>query len=177
LQGDVWSPTSWHPANKLLKKRLAKKGYFKQPHTPSLWKHESRPVWFSLAVDDFGITYIGNKHLQHLYNALRQETYDIVEDQTGNLYCGINLKWNYDKGYVDLAMPQYVMKQLTRYAHPAPNKPQHYPYSPNPITYEKTIKHPHLPMRVSSLTTLVKNASNRSLVASFTMHVLLTPPY
>jgi hypothetical protein len=124
-------------ANKLLKMRLAKHGYFKQPHTPCFWKHESRLVWFNLAVDDFGIKYIGKEHLQHLYDALRQETYDIVEDQTGNLYCVINLKWNYDKGYVDLAMPQYVMKQLTRYAHPAPNKPQHCPYSPNPITYGK----------------------------------------
>jgi hypothetical protein len=57
--------------------------------------------------------------------------------QTGNLYCGINLSWNYDKGYVDLAMPQYVMKQLTRYAHPGPNKSQLCPYSPNPITYGK----------------------------------------
>jgi hypothetical protein len=34
-------------------------------------------------------------------------------------------------------MPQYVMKQLTRYAHPMPNKPQHCPYSPTPITYGK----------------------------------------
>jgi hypothetical protein len=34
-------------------------------------------------------------------------------------------------------MPKYVMKQLTRYAHPAPVKPQHCPFSPNPITYDK----------------------------------------
>jgi hypothetical protein len=65
------------------------------------------------------------------------EKNDIVEDQTGNLFCGINLKWNYDKGYVDLAMPQYVMKQLTHYAHPVPNKPQHCPFSPNPTTYRQ----------------------------------------
>ena len=74
-------------------------------------EHKFRPVWFNLAADVFGIKYIGEEHLQHLYNALQKETYDIVEDQTSNLYCGINLKWNYDKGYVDLAMPQYVMKQ------------------------------------------------------------------
>jgi hypothetical protein len=34
-------------------------------------------------------------------------------------------------------MPQYVMKKMTCYAHPVPNKPQHCPYSPNPITYGK----------------------------------------
>jgi hypothetical protein len=34
-------------------------------------------------------------------------------------------------------MPKYGMKQLTRYAHPAPVKPQHCPFSSNPITYIK----------------------------------------
>jgi hypothetical protein len=28
-------------ANKLLKKWLARHGYFEQPHTPGLWKHVS----------------------------------------------------------------------------------------------------------------------------------------
>ncbi|KAL7524505.1 hypothetical protein ACHAXR_000602, partial [Thalassiosira sp. AJA248-18] len=32
-------PQSGILANKLLKKRLAKKGYFEMPHTPGLWKH------------------------------------------------------------------------------------------------------------------------------------------
>ena len=50
-------------ANKLLKERLARHGYFEQPHTPGLWKHVSRPVWFNLCVDDFRIKYIGRKHL------------------------------------------------------------------------------------------------------------------
>jgi hypothetical protein len=45
-------------AYKLLKKRLARHGYFEQPHTPGLWKHNSRLVWFNLAVDNFGIKYI-----------------------------------------------------------------------------------------------------------------------
>ena len=71
------------------------------------------------------------------YDALRQETYEIVEDRVGNTYCGINLLWNYNKGYVDASMPIYVHKQIIRYAHPKPTKPQHCPYSPNPITYGK----------------------------------------
>ncbi len=57
--------------NKLLKGRLARHGYFEQPHTPGLWKHVSHPVWFNICVDDFGINYIGKEHLQHLYDALR----------------------------------------------------------------------------------------------------------
>ena len=118
---------------------MARHGYFKQPHTPGLWnwKHVSCPVWFNSCVDDFRIKYIGRKHLQHLYDALRKETYKIVEDLEGALYCGIVLKWNYAKHHVDLAMVNYVMKQLTKYGHFAHLKPQHSPYSPNPIKYEK----------------------------------------
>jgi hypothetical protein len=100
-------------ANKLHKERLACHGYFKQLHTLGLWKHAIFLVWFNLCVDNFGIKYIGREHLQHLYDALRKETYEIVEDWTGNLYCGITLKWNYKKHHVDLAVPAYVMKQLT----------------------------------------------------------------
>jgi hypothetical protein len=82
-------------ANKLLKKCLAIHGYYEQLHTPGLFKHKSRPVWFNIAVDHFSIKYIGKDNLQHLYDALHTESYDIVEDRVGNLYCGINLSWHY----------------------------------------------------------------------------------
>ena len=35
-------------AHKLLKKRLARYGYFEPPHTPGLWKHVSRPIAFTI---------------------------------------------------------------------------------------------------------------------------------
>ena len=31
-------------ANKLLKKRFARHGYYEQPHTPGLWTHTSHPI-------------------------------------------------------------------------------------------------------------------------------------
>ena len=124
-------------ANKLLRKRLGRHGYFEVQHTPGLWKHVSKPVWFNLCVDDFGVKYIGEENLKHLFQALRTETYEIVEDWAGDLYCGINLEWNYDKRWVDIAMPVYAIKNLTRYNHPPPLKPQHCPYTPNPIVYGK----------------------------------------
>jgi hypothetical protein len=80
---------------------------------------------------------IGREHLQHLYDELQTETYEIVEDWTVNLYCRMTSKWNYKKHHVDLAMPAYVMKQLTKYSHFAPLKLQHCLYSPNPIKYSK----------------------------------------
>jgi hypothetical protein len=63
-------PQAGFLANKLLKKCLAKHGFFKQLHTPSSWRHESHPIWFNLAVDVFGIKYINDGNLQHFYNAL-----------------------------------------------------------------------------------------------------------
>ena len=88
-------------------------------------------------LDDFGIKYIGEENLQHLYDALKAESYDIVEDRKGELYCGIALKWNYEKRWVDTAMTKYVKKQLVKYGHVAPEKPQHCPYTPNAISYGK----------------------------------------
>ena len=42
-------------ANKLLKKRLAPAGYYEMPYTPGLWNYMSRPIAFTLVVDDFGV--------------------------------------------------------------------------------------------------------------------------
>ena len=91
-------------ANKLLRERLEPEGYYEVTHTPGLWKHVSRPVQFSLVVDDFGVKYVGKKHADHLLEAI-QKHYTCAVDWTGDLYCGIKLDWNYDgpERYVDLS--------------------------------------------------------------------------
>ena len=78
-------------ANKLLKKQLAPAGYYEIPHTPGLWKHVSRPIAFTLVVDEFCVKYVGKKNADHLVASLKG-TYKISEDWTGSLYCGINLE-------------------------------------------------------------------------------------
>jgi hypothetical protein len=40
-------------ANELLQRNLAKDGYRPTQHTHDLWKHDTRPISFSLVVDDF----------------------------------------------------------------------------------------------------------------------------
>jgi hypothetical protein len=75
-------------ANKLLKKRLKPHGYYEVPHTPGLWKHISRPIQFTLVVDNFGIKYVGRKHIEHLLRAIKTH-YKVSEDWEGKLYCGI----------------------------------------------------------------------------------------
>ena len=77
-------------ANKLLKARLAPAGYYEVANTPGLWKCVSRPIAFTLVVEDFGVKYVGKKHADHLVNALKKN-YKISEDWTGSLYCGIAL--------------------------------------------------------------------------------------
>jgi hypothetical protein len=59
-------------ANKLLQKRLAVYGYHPTEHTHGLWKHETRQVWFSLVVDDFGIKYVGCQNAEHLMTSIKK---------------------------------------------------------------------------------------------------------
>ena len=111
-------------ANKLLKKRLARQGYFEMPHTSGLWRHCSRPITFTLVADNFGIKYQGQEHAENLLKALCDD-YTVEVDLTGKLYVGINLDWNYKKGYVDISMPECIQKQLTCYTHPSPRQKRH----------------------------------------------------
>jgi hypothetical protein len=41
--------------NKLLQKRLAPFGNYPTRHTPGIWLHKTRPIAFSLIVDDFEV--------------------------------------------------------------------------------------------------------------------------
>jgi hypothetical protein len=46
-------------ANQLLARRLAIHGYHKTEFTRGLWHHVTRPIQFTLVVDDFGVQYVG----------------------------------------------------------------------------------------------------------------------
>jgi hypothetical protein len=104
-----------------------------------------------------------------------KETYKIVEDLEGNLYCGITLKWNYAKHHVDLAMAKYVMRQLTKYGHVAPLKPQHCLYSPNPIKYGKDNQAPS-PLDDSPLLNESGKKRIQQIVGSFLYYAWAADP-
>ena len=70
------------------------------------------------------------------------------EDWGGELYCGINLSWNYGEGYVDISMPSYVHKQLTKYRHNILKRPQHYPHEPAAVKYGRKLQ--ETPVKVES---------------------------
>jgi hypothetical protein len=82
-------------ANKRLRRKLAPFGYYEHTKTPGLWYHESRPISFTLVVDDFGVKYVDKADADHLTKSIRS-TYTVTKDWTGDLYCGISLTWDYD---------------------------------------------------------------------------------
>ena len=45
--------------NDLLRKYIAKHGYYECATTPVLWRHQWSPITFVLLVDDFGVEYVG----------------------------------------------------------------------------------------------------------------------
>ena len=77
--------------NEKLKLHVSKFGYEPAPITPVLWRHQTRPLQFSLVVDDFGIKYPRQEDMTHLLDALKT-IYKISEDWDGKLYCGLNLE-------------------------------------------------------------------------------------
>jgi hypothetical protein len=69
---------------------------------------------------------VNKDNANHLIQCLKKK-YEITKDWGGNLYCGIKLNWNYDDRTVDILMPRYIIKQLQKYKHAIPIKPQHCP--------------------------------------------------
>jgi hypothetical protein len=66
-------------ANQILQTRVAPFGYYPARHTPGLWLHNTRPISFTLVVDDFAVRYVGKQHADHLRNALLK-TYELTTD-------------------------------------------------------------------------------------------------
>jgi hypothetical protein len=114
-------------ANQVLQIRLAPFGNYPARHTPGLWLHNTRPIAFSLIVDDFTIKYVGKQHTDHLRNALLQ-SYEITTDWAAKVYSGMSLKWDYKNRTCDISMPGYFSNVLRKFQHDAPKHPQHTPF-------------------------------------------------
>jgi hypothetical protein len=94
-------------ASELLKKRLNQHGYTQSKMVPGLWKHKTRPIQFTLIVDDFGVKYRGKEHADHLKHVL-EEQFKVTADWTGTRYAGIHLHWDYCNSTAHLCLPGYV---------------------------------------------------------------------
>jgi hypothetical protein len=121
-------------ANELLQHNLANDAYRPTTHTHGIWTHDTRPISFSLVVDDFGVKYVGREHAEHLMDCIRKH-YNISSDWNGGAYCGLKLDWDYKKRTVDVSMPGYIKAALHKYQHASPARPEHAPHTWNPPIY------------------------------------------
>jgi hypothetical protein len=71
-------------ANQLLQKRLEPFGYYTAHHKPGLWLHKTRPISFTLIVDDFAVKDKGKQHADHLRDALLR-SYELTNYWEGKL--------------------------------------------------------------------------------------------
>ena len=62
---------------------------YKPTRTPGLWKHDNKPISFTLIVDDFGVKYKNKKYAKDLMKILSTHSKAVTTDWTGSLYSGI----------------------------------------------------------------------------------------
>jgi hypothetical protein len=91
-----------------------------------LWLHKTRPIAFTLVVDDFAVKYVGKYNAHHLHTALLHYS-EITTDWGGTAYSGMTLKWDFQNHTCDISMPGYVTNDLNKFQHDSPKHPQHTP--------------------------------------------------
>ena len=78
-------------------------------------------------MDDFGIEYIGERHIHHLHDVLKQH-YSITEDLAGTKFAGIYIEWKYAPKHVEqtcrLCIKKYIKDLLLQFVHKPPSKLQ-----------------------------------------------------
>ena len=77
-------------ANQDIQKHLAKYGYYPTKRKPGLWDYWTRPISFTLVVDNFIIKYTNKDDIDDLFKATKYK-YQLKIDWTGAKYVGINL--------------------------------------------------------------------------------------
>jgi hypothetical protein len=128
-------PQAGKLANDLLEKRLSKHGWYQCRHTPGLWRHANKPIKFALVVDDLAIHYTDKAHIDELIHTLRQSYEGVSVDWSASLYCGITMKWNYQRRTCEISMPGYIAATLQKFKHVSPARPQHSPHRSNAPQY------------------------------------------
>ena len=144
-------------ANDRLVEHLAPFGFSPVKHTPSLWRHATRPISFCLVVDDFGIKYTNRADYEYLRDALRA-LYRITADEEGSSFLGLTLAWDYPSRRVTISMPGYVRRTLERFRHEC-TKPRDAPARYTPPRYGARVQYAAVP------------APSPSLPASATRHI------
>ena len=118
-------------ANKGLKLNLTPNVYFEVPNTPGLWRNITRPISFSLVVDDFCVKYIDKADADHLVSALEKH-YEISEYCTGGVIILHRTKVALLKLNTETLCKYFHArlhhKTTEKYQHKISKRPQHAPY-------------------------------------------------
>ena len=104
-------PQSGRITHDALVKQLKPSGYHPPSKNPIQWTHNSQPINLTLVVDDFGQKYSGKEHALHLKAAI-EDKYRVTIDWEVKLYIWIALKWDYEKGTIQISMPVHVHAAL-----------------------------------------------------------------
>ena len=89
-------------------------------------------------MENFGIRCRNKKDADNLISAL-QDKYEVTQDCTGGLYCGITLKWYYKARQLDISMPNYVKYILYKFQHSTITRPQHSSHQWTLPNYRSTV--------------------------------------
>ena len=101
-------------AQQQLIKHLATYGYVACTSNPCLFRHESRPIAFTLLVDDFGIKFVDEINAKHLIDCLKN-MYSLKVDWSGHSYLGLTIDHNISNNSISISLPQYIDKLLYKF--------------------------------------------------------------
>ena len=107
-------------ANEDLEEFLEPHGYYQAPHTAGLWLHKTRPISFTLIVDDFGVKYVDKADADHLFDTLKEKYEVSIDWGDKQHYGGLTVEWDYEARTCTISLPGYIERALIRFMHPRP---------------------------------------------------------
>ena len=108
---------------------LESHGYY-ETSTPMLFRHKTRPLVFTLVVDDFGVKYHRREDFDHLLSSL-QELYSCTSSPVATRYLGLTLAHDRRARSLRVSMPGYIANLL---ASVCPSAPPRHARSPSIYT-------------------------------------------
>ena len=91
-------------------------------------------------MDNFRVKYEKKEDAMHLMNILKNNYKVVTEDWKGKFYAEIHLHWDYKRGKVHQAMPDYIKKILLLFQNSDKYKLCHTQYSYTPPLYEGKVQ-------------------------------------
>jgi hypothetical protein len=82
-------------------------------------------------------------------------------------YCGLLLDWNYEKGYVDISVPEYVKTALHKFQHKPLTRPAHAPHQWSQPVYGKKVQFDPEPEQSDIITDPKTIKRLQSIVSTF----------